>query len=138
MIANSSRKARIALATLLLLGAGTAAVIAAEEEKVVLPAWLAEKTAGLPQAKRDFLLSDEGQGFASRPELLWRRLEGKTPDQIEAYIDGMMAVTEAKKYKPGVDMAAIPLDTSPGTSTASTTSRPPGISGIEPTARAAA
>ena len=32
----------------------------------------------------------------------------------------------------------MPLDTRPGTSTASTTSRPPGISGIDPTARAAA
>ena len=32
----------------------------------------------------------------------------------------------------------MPLDTRPGTSTASTTSSPPGISGIEPTARAAA
>ena len=32
----------------------------------------------------------------------------------------------------------MPLDTRPGTSTASTTSRPPGINGIDPTARAAA
>ncbi len=32
----------------------------------------------------------------------------------------------------------IPLETSPGTSTASTTSSPPGISGMVPTARAAA
>ncbi len=32
----------------------------------------------------------------------------------------------------------MPLDTRPGTSTASTTNRPPGISGIVPTARAAA
>lgn len=100
----------IAAVAALLLGTGTAAVIAAEDKKVEMPAWLAEKTAGLPQAKRDFLLSEDGQGFASRPELLWRRLEGKTPAQIEAYIDGMMAVLEAKKYKPGVDMAAIPLD----------------------------
>jgi agmatinase len=106
------RTAFLALAALLVLGAGTAAVIAAEEEKVTLPAWLAERTASLPQAKRDFLLSEDGQGFAARPELLWKRLEGKSPAQIEAYIDGMMAVIEAKKYKPGIDMAAIPLDTS--------------------------
>ncbi|CNH35479.1 Uncharacterised protein [Mycobacterium tuberculosis] len=32
----------------------------------------------------------------------------------------------------------IPLDTRPGTNTASTTSSPPGISGMVPTARAAA
>ncbi|CKO70346.1 Uncharacterised protein [Mycobacterium tuberculosis] len=32
----------------------------------------------------------------------------------------------------------MPLDTRPGTSTASTTNRPPGISGMVPTARAAA
>ena len=32
----------------------------------------------------------------------------------------------------------MPDDTRPGTSTASTTSRPPGINGIDPTARAAA
>src|SRR5580693_9425074 len=36
---------------------------------------------------------------------------------------------------PGSDM---PLDTKPGTSTASTTNRPPGINGMVPTARAAA
>ena len=34
--------------------------------------------------------------------------------------------------------SVIPLDTRPGTSTASTTSSPPGISGMVPTARAAA
>ena len=34
--------------------------------------------------------------------------------------------------------SVIPLDTRPGTSTASTTSNPPGMSGIEPTALAAA
>ena len=34
--------------------------------------------------------------------------------------------------------SVIPLETRPGTSIASTTSSPPGISGIDPTARAAA
>ncbi len=106
-----SRNTGLALGALLLLGAGTAAVIAAESQKVELPAWLADKTASLPKAKRDFLLSEEGLGMAPRPELLWRRLEGKTPAEIEAYIDGMMEVLAAKKYKPGIDMASIPLDT---------------------------
>ena len=102
----------LSLVVALLLAAGTAAVIAAEEEKVVMPAWLAEKTASLPKAKREFLLSEDGQGFAARPDLLWKRFENKTPAQIEAYIDGMMDVLAAKKYQPGKDMAAIPLDTS--------------------------
>jgi agmatinase len=100
-----------ALFAALLLGVVTAAVIAAEQEKVALPAWLAEKTASLPAAKRDFLLSDAAQGMAARPELLWKRLDGITATQIEAYIDGMMAVIESKKYKPGIDLAFIPLDT---------------------------
>jgi guanidinobutyrase len=44
--------------------------------------------------------------------LLFKRFENKSAAEIEAYIDGMMSVVEAYQYKPGTDMAAIPLDTS--------------------------
>lgn len=60
--------------------AGT--VVAQDQPKVVIPAWLEAKITTLPRAKRDFLVSEDGQGFASRPELLFRRFEDKTPEQI--------------------------------------------------------
>lgn len=102
----------LAAAAGLIIAIGTATVIAAEPDKVEMPAWLADRIKDIPKAKKDFLLSEAGQAFVARPELLWRRLEGKTAGEIEAYIDGMMQVAAAMKYQPGVDMAAIPLDTS--------------------------
>lgn len=94
------------------LGIAGAGLVAAEDKKVEIPAWLAPKIANLPQAKRDFLVSDKIEEFASRPDLLFKRFENKSPAEIEAYIDGMMSVVEAYQYKAGTDMAAIPLDTS--------------------------
>lgn len=80
-------------------------------DKPVMPSWLQELTADLPQKKKDFLTSDAALAFASRPELLYRKLEGKTKEQVEAYIDGMMTVIEASKFNPEKDLAAIPLNT---------------------------
>lgn len=115
---------RFGLAAIAAIGIATAATIAAEPAKVEIPAWLAPKIAGLPKAKRDFLLSDKTSNFAARPELLFKRFETKSPAEIEAYIDGMMEVVEAYKYKPGKDMAAIPLDTSDERFNAWKTKRP--------------
>ncbi len=83
----------------------------AEEDSVELPGWLQELVADLPQDKQDFLTSDSALSFAARPELLYRRLEGKTKEQVEAYIDGMMTVVEAAKFNPDKDLPAIPLNT---------------------------
>ena len=95
------------------------AVAAAQEEEafepVDLPEALAAKVRGLPQDKIDFLRGEDALGFAERHELLFARLEPKTPEEIEAYIDAMIKVTELSKFNPDTDPPSIPLNTeSPG------------------------
>lgn len=82
-----------------------------EPELVELPHGLAEKVRGLPEDKVQFLRGDKALNFAERHEILFERLQGKTPKAIEAYIDAMIRVTELAKYNPETDMAAIPLNT---------------------------
>lgn len=91
-----------------------AASFAQEEdafEPAELPASLADKVRTLPAEKVDFLRGDKIFGFAERHELLFDRLEGKTPAQIEAYIDAMLSVVELMKFDAETDPAAIPLNT---------------------------
>ncbi len=113
-LARAFRRAAPRL-TLWLLALGvTAAVTAAEPDPPApaeAPPWLAEKIAGLAQEKREFLLSDKAEGFAGSRERLHLRLRDKSPAEIEAYVDGMLAVVEARKFDADSDMAAIPLRT---------------------------
>ncbi|CAN7525843.1 agmatinase family protein [Phenylobacterium sp. LjRoot219] len=95
----------------LIAGAALATAVVAAPEKVAVPDWLKPKIADLPKAKREFLLSEDAEGLAGSYEKLFLRLRNKTPREIEAYVDGMMAVTDAAKFHPETDMAAIPLDT---------------------------
>ena len=95
------------------------AIAAAQDEKpfvpVDLPESLAAKVRGLPQEKIDFLRGEDALGFAERHELLFARLEPKTPEEVEAYIDAMIKVTELSKFDPETDQPSIPLNTeSPG------------------------
>lgn len=101
---------RRGIAAAVLLAASSAALVLAAAP-VTVPDWLAPKIAALPKAKRDFLMSDGTGSFAARKELLFKRFETKTPAEIEAYIDGMMAVVEDRKFHPGSDAPSIPLDT---------------------------
>ena len=95
----------------LFVGAALTSAVVAEPEKVAVPDWLKPKIAELPKAKRDFLLSEDAETMAGSYEKLFLRLQNKSPREIEAYVDGMMSVTEAAKFHPETDMAAIPLDT---------------------------
>ncbi len=104
-------KRNAGLAALLLLGIAGGAMVMAADKKVEVPAWLAPKIAGLPAAKREFLLSDKITNFAARHDLLFKRFVDKSPAEIEAYVDGMMQMTEDFKFKAGRDMGMIPLDT---------------------------
>ena len=100
----------LGLVLLLLLNA----VTAQEPEiftPVELPRALAEKVSALPDAKVEFLRGDGVFGFAERHDILFERLDGKSPEEIEAYIDAMMRVTELMKFDPETDQAAIPLNT---------------------------
>lgn len=101
------------LAGLLLAGGAViSTTIAFGSDPVKAPAWLEPKIANLAKEKRDFLLSDKAEGIAGSYDRLFDRLRDKTPQEIEAYVDGMMSVVEAAKFHPETDMASIPLDTS--------------------------
>ena len=76
-----------------------------------VPAWLEAKIGGLTREQREFLLSEDADGFAGSHKKLLQRLETKTPEEIAAYVDGMMSVAKAQKFNPATDMAAIPLNT---------------------------
>jgi len=104
---------RVAIACLVLAGALIPGAFAADAERAPaeVPAWLEAKIAGLTKDQREFLLSEEAEGFAGTRERLLQRLKGKTPEEIAAYVDGMMSVIAAQKFNPATDMAAIPLNT---------------------------
>ncbi|MDX1406444.1 MAG: agmatinase family protein, partial [Woeseiaceae bacterium] len=80
-------------------------------EPVDLPDSIAEKVRDLDQEKIDFLRGEGVLGFAERHDILFARLEDKSPDAIEAYIDAMMRVTELLAFDPERDMESIPLNT---------------------------
>lgn len=80
-------------------------------EPVDLPDNIAEKVQGLDQEKINFLRGEGALWFAERHELLFARLEDKSPEAIEAYIDAMMRVMELLPFDSERDMASIPLNT---------------------------
>ncbi len=96
-----------------------------EFEPVELPPEIAAKVRGLPEEKIDFLRGDGVLGFAERHDILFARLDGKSPEEIEAYIDAMMRVTELMKFDPERDPASIPLRTNADGFNSWKTRRPP-------------
>jgi len=78
---------------------------------IAAPDWLEAKIGGLTPEQRAFLLSDEADRFAGTRERLYQRLKQKSPEEIAAYVDGMMSVVAAEKFDPKTDMASIPLNT---------------------------
>jgi agmatinase len=100
-----------------LLGAGPAALgrdAAKTPEPAAapaVPAWLEAKIGGLTKEQREFLLSEDADGFAGSHAKLLQRLKTKTPEEIAAYVDAMMAVSKAQKFDPATDAAVIQLNT---------------------------
>ena len=78
---------------------------------VVIPDSLEQKVSKLTDEKRAFLVSDKALNFAARHELLFKRLEGKSVEEIDAYVEAMMQVVEQLRFQADKDMAAIPLNT---------------------------
>jgi agmatinase len=98
--------------TLLLLGCAFLAPADEKEfEPVDLPKDFATLVKDLPPEKVEFLRGKGPLGFAERHEILFERLQGRSPEQIEAYIDAMMRVNELLLFDPDTDMASIPLNT---------------------------
>lgn len=101
---------RIAVLILLCLAAG-AAPAAEGEAPADLPAWLADRTRALGKEQLDFLRSEDAEEFTGTREKLYQRLRDKSPEEIAAYVEGMMTVVAGRKYDPERDMASIPLNT---------------------------
>lgn len=80
-------------------------------DPVDLPPAIADKVVGLPPEKIRFLRGDGIFGFAERHDILFDRLDSKSPEEIEAYIDAMMRVNELMTFNPETDAASIPLNT---------------------------
>jgi guanidinobutyrase len=108
-------KVRVAIvAAALLFACGLAAPLSCAAEEVAeveVPAWLEARIGGLTAEQREFLLSDKAEGFTGTRARLHQRLENKSAEEIQAYVDGMMTVVESRKFNAETDMASIPLNT---------------------------
>jgi guanidinobutyrase len=108
-------KVRVAIvAAALLFACGLAAPLSCAAEEVAeveVPAWLEARIGGLTAEQREFLLSDKAEGFTGTRARLHQRLENKSAEEIQAYLDGMMTVVESRKFNAETDMASIPLNT---------------------------
>ena len=80
-----------------------------EFEPVDLPPDLAEKMDGMSQAKIDFVRGEGVFDYAERHDILFERFSSKSADEIEAYIDAMMRVSELMKFDPETDSDTIQL-----------------------------
>lgn len=101
----------IACATLI---AGFSWTSVAQEEQTQpaeIPESLSAKLEGLTEEELTFLLGDDALSFAERHEILFARLDSKTPEGIAAYVRAMMRVSQLEKYNPETDRASIPLNT---------------------------
>jgi agmatinase len=99
------------LALLSILSSAALAADPAAAPPAELPQWLAEKTRGLTKEQLAFLQSEDAEGFTGTRDKLYQRLRNKSPEEIAAYVEGMMTVVESRKFNPATDMAAIPLNT---------------------------
>ena len=81
------------LTAIALLTLAVAAYAQDEEfEPVDLPENIAEKVEGLDQEKIDFLRGTGIFSFAGSHELLFERFKNKSPEDVEAYIEGKTSV----------------------------------------------
>jgi agmatinase len=95
----------------LLCLAATVAAATESSAPAELPAWLAEKSGALSKEQLDFLRSEDAEEFTGTREKLYQRLQNKSPEEIAAYVEGMMSVVAARKFDPTRDSASIPLNT---------------------------
>jgi arginase len=87
------------------------ASVYAEDSDMPMPDSFKEKTKGIPKEKLEILESPLPTMLLGTMERFYKSMEGKSAEEIEAYLDGMIEVAEAGKFNPETDMASIPLNT---------------------------
>lgn len=80
-------------------------------ELAAVPQSLVSKLSELSEEELLFLRGEAALGFAERHDLLFARLENKTPEAIAAYVKAMMRVVDLSKFNPETDEESIPLNT---------------------------
>lgn len=107
-------KTRIRYVSKILCGIVACAIgfaVIADEEKTPMPASFKAKIKQIPEEKLAIIDSPLPIMLLGNMERFYKAMEKKTPEQVEAYLDGMIEVQEAGKFNAQTDMAAIPLNT---------------------------
>lgn len=82
----------------------------AQSAEAEIPAHIMEKLGALSEEQIDFLRGFQPLRIIPTREKLNQDLERRTPEQIGLYISDMMMAVEAMAFRPGIDMAEIPLN----------------------------
>lgn len=96
----------------------------AEDADVEMPLSFKEKVKSIPEEKLAVLDSPLPTMLLGTMERFYQAMEGKTPAEIEAYLDGMLEVQQESLFNPEKDMAEIPLNTASKDFNAWKTERP--------------
>lgn len=80
-------------------------------EPVEIPEDIAPKLSGLSTEQLDYLKSGKSRRIVS-PEVMFKRFESLTSEQITAYVSTLLTLQDQVDFKEGRDKATIPLDTS--------------------------
>jgi len=82
----------------------------AQSGDTVFPQSITEKLSLLTADQINFLRSDAPLRVIPSQARLLQDLERRTPEQIQQYVSDMIVAVQAHAYRPGLDMAQIPLN----------------------------
>jgi len=78
---------------------------------IEFPESLDDKLARLTEEQREFISSRNNVRQFASPEKLVETLKKRSPDEVVAYVEAMVWVTEQQQFEEGRDQDSIPLDT---------------------------
>jgi len=82
----------------------------AQQAEADIPPQIMTRLSGLSEGQMDFLRGFQPLRVIATREKLNQELDRRTPAQIEQFVSDMMMAVEAMAFRPGVDMAEIPLN----------------------------
>ncbi|MEX0740352.1 MAG: agmatinase family protein [Pseudohongiella sp.] len=82
----------------------------AQQAEADIPAEIMTKLSSLSAEQMDFLRGFQPLRIIPTREKLNQELDRRSPEQIEQFVSDMMMAVEAMAFRPGVDMAEIPLN----------------------------